>query len=268
MESMAYWAHDEKLAAAAMARIAPDVAALPIVGLAQVNLDPQQATDTILAVLPEVMALRSRIAMALPAFDLTRIDKLEDYTLALRFAHATYQLATVPAAELQALSSEARRLRERLRALVAALSLDDLLDPRKLQSLTASNGDESIAQDLQLLSQILQESWSRIRGKSATTAEELAAASRIGTRLARIVALREQSPAEKRALLEQIQRVFTLTMRAYDQARAAVAYVRRGKGDAESITPNLYSDNDPYGPTNEPTKEAPPPRSSVITRAY
>jgi len=45
-------------------------------------------------VLPEITALRDRIAKELPAFDIKQLDELEDYTLALRFAHAAYETAS------------------------------------------------------------------------------------------------------------------------------------------------------------------------------
>ena len=88
MEAIGQSANDEKLAAEAMARVAADAAALSIEELEQVNLDLQEATGTILGTLPEVMALRDSIVKELPAFDIKYVDKLEDYTLALRYAHA------------------------------------------------------------------------------------------------------------------------------------------------------------------------------------
>src|SRR6187551_3749161 len=104
MESIGTLANDEKLAAEAMARIASEAAALSVDELIQVNLDLQQATSTILGVIPEVTALRAQIVKELPAFDITQLDKLEDYTLALRFAHAAYQTATKPPDDLVQLS--------------------------------------------------------------------------------------------------------------------------------------------------------------------
>ncbi len=249
-QSIGDLANTEKLATEAMARVAPDAAALSLEELTQVNLDLQQATGTILGVLPEVIALRERIVKELPAFDITQVDKLEDYALALRFAHAAYQTATLPPDDLSELSGEALALRERLVADATALSLHGLLDGRKLESLKGAKGIKNVAQDLQMLSQIMQESWPKIQGKSATVATDLEAASRIGTRLTRIVGVREQGPAQVAAATEQRQRVFTLTIRAYQEARAAVSYVRRRAGDAESITPNLYTGKGRGRPTD------------------
>src|SRR3954471_2426521 len=100
MEAIGNGASDEKLPGEAMARIAPDAAALSVEELTQVNLDLQQATGTILGVLPEVLSFRDRIVKELPAFDIAQIDKLEDYALALRFAHAAFQTATLPPDDL------------------------------------------------------------------------------------------------------------------------------------------------------------------------
>jgi len=266
MEAIGSLANDEKLAAEAMARIAPDAAALSVSELIQVNLDLQQATSTILGVMPEIMTLRERIAKELPAFDIKQIDKLEDYTLALRFAHAAYQTATQPPEVLPELAAEAIELRERLAADARALSLRDLIDRRKLESLKGANGISNVAQDLQMLSQIFQESWAQIQGKSATLAEDLQAASRIATRITRVLGVKEQSPAQEAAAVEQRLRVFTLTLRAYDEARAAISFVRRREGDADQITPNLYTGkgrNRPAPPP--PTDQLPKPGASANT---
>jgi hypothetical protein len=86
-------------------------------------------------------------------------------------------------------------------------------------------------------------------------AEDLQTASRIGTRLTRIVGLREQAPAQAAAATDQRQRVFTLTLRAYEEARSAVTYLRRREGDAESIAPNLYTGKARRRPTDSSTTD-------------
>ena len=256
MESNNGLVSGEKLAADAFARIAPDMAALSVEELTQVNLDLQQATGTILGVLPEVAALREQM-VNLPGFDIAQFDKLEDYTLALRFAHAAFQTATLPPDDLAELSDQAVALRERLLADAKALSLHGLLDARKLDQLKGANGIKNVAQDLQMLSQIMQAAWPQIQGKSATVAEDLETASLIGTRLTRVVGVREQGPAQVAAATEQRQRVFTLTLRAYEEARAAVAFLRRREGDAESIAPNLYTGKARRRPTDNSTTDVP-----------
>lgn len=265
MEAIGSSANDEKLAAEAMARIAADAAALSPEELVQVNLDLQEATGTILGTLPEVMALREQIAKQIPAFNLAYIDKLEDYTLALRFAHAAFQTAVPPEDDLTQLAEDATTLRERLLADAQALSLHGLVDRRKLESLKGANGVQNIAQDLQMLSQVLQENWAQIQGKTATVLDDLSSASRMATRITRIVGLRDQSPGHVEAVTEQRQRVFTLVLRAYDETRAAITFVRRREGDAESITPNLYTGKGRTRATAKPqTDTTQPPAPAAV----
>lgn len=262
MESIGSLANDEKLAAEAMTRIAADAAALSPDALSKVNLDLQQATSTILGVIPEVMALRERIAKELASFDITYLDKLEDYTLALRYAHAAYQTATKPPDALRDLFKEAAAHRAMLLADATALALRDLIDPGKLEALKGANGISNVAQDLQMLSQILQASWPKIQGKTSATEEDLQTASRLATRITRLVGEREQTPPLEAAAIEQRERVFTLAMRAYDEVRAAIAFVRRREDDVEDITPNLYTGRTrnrpaPIPDTHDPKKPEP-----------
>ena len=269
-------ASDEKLVDEAFQRVKADLAALAPDELVQVNLDVQAATGVILGVLPGVRALRDRLAAELPAFDLKAFDKLEDYALALRFAQGAFQTATLPPDDLELLTAEASKLRERLLADANALALHGLVDPRKLEQLKGAKGFKNVAQDLETLSQALQESWSQIQGKSPIVAEDLQAASRIGTRLTRVLGLRDQGPAVLAVATDQRLRAFTLLLRAYEETRFAVRYLRRREDDADSIAPSLYpgvsrrrpSEPEPTVPSNAPpTGSVPsPPAASSTTQ--
>jgi hypothetical protein len=61
---------DEQLVEDAYNRIKGDLALLQPEDLVQVNLDIPSAVTTVLGVLPEVRALRDRMAKELPTFDL------------------------------------------------------------------------------------------------------------------------------------------------------------------------------------------------------
>jgi hypothetical protein len=91
------------------------------------------------------------------------------------------------------------------------------------------------------LSAAFEEGWTKIEGKTALTLEGVRAASRVGLRPTRLVGLREQGSAALAAATEQRRRAFMLVSRTYQEIRAAVSYVRRREGDAESIAPTLYS---------------------------
>lgn len=239
METIANFG-DEKLASEALARVKGQMAALLPEQLLQVNLDVQAAAGTVLGALPEIRAFRERILKELPAFDVAAFDSLEDYVLALSAAQATFQTATAPADDLEPLAAEGVKVREMLLAEAKALSLRGLVDKHKLDNLKGATSRMNIAQDLQALSTVLLDSWTKIQGKTPTTQEDLLTASRIGTRLTRLVGARDQGPAVVAEATDQRLRVFTLMLRTYEEARAAIGYLRRREEDAESIAPTLY----------------------------
>jgi hypothetical protein len=234
-------ARDEALVAESFERVKAELEALELEALPQVNLDVQVAVTTILGALPEIRALRERIVKELPAFDLASFDKLEDYVQALAFAQAKYQFAAQPPGDLEAVSAEAVKLREKLLATAQALALSGLFDKSSLENLKGANGYKNVAQDLQGLSTAMRDSWATIQGKSPLSAEDVEAASRVALRLTRLVGLREQGPALLAAAAELRTRAFALVLHTYEEARLAVAYLRRREGDADTIAPSLYS---------------------------
>lgn len=230
----------EALVADGYERVKGDLAALPVDQLVQVNLDIQQATRTILGALPEMQELRERIVAELPAFDIAAFDKLEDYVQALKFAQSGYQIAAQPPDDLDALLEEGGKLKARLTADANALAQYGLFSAKKLEQLKGGQGLNNLAEDLELLSRAMMDSWPQIQGKALTPFEDVQTASRIGLRLTRIAGLREQGPARLAAATELRMRAFTLVQRTYEEARAAIGYLRRAQEDLETIAPTLY----------------------------
>lgn len=190
--------------------------------------------------IPRVNALRAQLASDLPRFNLVTFDKLEDYTYALHFTHACYVAATRPPDGLQSLAEEAGLVRDRMRQDALALVGHGLVDGVPIAQVKGGTTYRSMALDLQVLSRVLKESWASIQGKSAVTIEHLNAASKLSLALMRVVGLREKAPAVVAAALETRNRAFTLFIRAYEETRSAVAYLRRHEGDADAIAPSLY----------------------------
>lgn len=267
MASVVNLASDEPLVKEAYARVKGDWAALESDQLLQINLDLQLALQTILGAWPEIKALRDKIAQQLPAFDIGQLDKLEDYALALMYVQSRYVLATKPPDDLVDLVSEASRLRDRLFADAQALALRNLFDPRKLSALKGGNGYKNLASDLQALTTEFEAIFPSIQGKAATTPEELQAATQMATRLTRVIGMREQSPTVVATLTDERLRAFTQVIKAYDDARAAVSYLRRREGDVEEIVPNLYSGNTKPRKVDEPATASPavPPGQLPLT---
>jgi hypothetical protein len=243
---------NEVFAKDAYARVKDEWSALQPDQLLQVNLDIPIAAQTVLGALPEIKSLRERIVKELPSFDIASFDKLEDYVLALVVVNSRYVMATQPPDDLNELSAESARLRERLTADARTLSLRGLFDARKVAALKGGQGYRNIGLDLQSLSEELESIWPTINGKCATTAEELKAATQMATRLLRVVGLRDQAPAIVGALVEERMRAFTHVIKVYEEARSAIAFLRRKEEDADTIAPSLYTGRAPRRKASEP----------------
>src|SRR3978361_879683 len=97
-----------------------EIQRVPESGLIHINIDVVAAVATAFGVLPKLSSLQADI-QSLPAFDLTKVEKLEAYATALYETHADYLSATRPTS-LPQLLDEATRLRDRLYVDAHALS--------------------------------------------------------------------------------------------------------------------------------------------------
>jgi len=254
----------EGLVSQAYERVKPDLDALDLGELVQVNLDIPSAVATILGVLPEVKALRPRMERELPAFNLVAFDKLEDYALALSYAQTIYLTATQPPDDLQPVVDEGLKLRERLLAELTTLSLHGLVSAAQFDQLKGVNGYKNLAQDLQILSKLMEEAWPHVQGKVLTTMDDLQTAYRLSARLMRVVGLREQGPVQLAAATEARMRAFTIVVRTYEEARRAVTYLRAREGDADSMTPSLYTGRGRRPKTDPEPPPAPAPTPGTV----
>lgn len=240
MESKIQGVGDESLAVTVFERVKPELLALRSEELFQVNLDISAGVATVLGVLPELRGLREQIAKELPTFDVAQFDKLEDYALALSFAQANYLAATAPPDDLEAVTVESGRVREMLLAEARALVHRGLVSSAQLDQLKGAKGYKNVATDLMVLTNVMQSVWPEIQGKTPTTQQDLETASRLATRLLRVVGLREQGPARVAEATDLRMRAYTKLLTCYEDARRAVAYLRASTGDADAIAPALH----------------------------
>jgi hypothetical protein len=74
--------------------------------------------------------------------------------------------------------------------------------------------------------------------------------------------IREQMPELKASAARDRQAAYTLFVEAYDEVRAAIAYVRRKEGDVDELMPSLYAGRNggmkKKPVADEPTKPAVP----------
>jgi hypothetical protein len=231
---------EEALAHRVLERVKADLAALPKEHILSINLDVPATVATVLGVLPEVQTLREQIAGELPSFDIARFDRLEDYALALSYADARYLGAMQSPDDVELLATQASKLRQKLLTEAKAFVYAGVLREDQLADLQRANGEKSTATDLLLLTDVLLREWPQIEGKTVMTVASLEEASRVARQLLRAVEAREQGPARVAQAIELRLRAYTALLRAYDDARRAVTYLRSELGDADMIMPSLY----------------------------
>jgi hypothetical protein len=152
-------------------------------------------------------------------------------------------MATKQPNNLDELVEEANKLNDILESEARTLALRGLFDKEKLGRLQGGNSYKALADDLEALAIELEAIYPKLQGKTSITLEELKAATQMATRLTRLRGENQLSPEVVAEVTDERQRAFTQVIKAYDEARAAIAFVRRAEGDAEQIAPNLYIAN-------------------------
>jgi hypothetical protein len=222
-------------------RLLPEYEALPVDAQDSVRLDVAAAVSTVLGVIAELSRYRDEIVRRLSDFDIARFDKIEDYAMGLSYANAVYAKTIAPTGDLKEMYVEGLGLHEMLNRDLTALIGRGLMDTSTLERLRGPNVYKNLATSLQIQALALKDSWSTIEGNSATQPREIDRAFRVAARMLRAVGLREQNHANVVAAADMRTRAFTLFIRAYDDARRAVIYLRWHEGDADAIAPSLYA---------------------------
>jgi hypothetical protein len=225
----------------ALESVRPELAAIGENKLEPIMLEIQHATSTARGALTEIMTLRPQIVAAVPGFDVNALDKLELYALALLQADASLRIATASSEPLVALGEEGARLRALMLSDANALALRGLLNGASLSHLKGPNGYRNISADILAMATLLRSNWGTISNKTGVSLEELDRAEVVAEQLNKLVGDREQAPATAAAVSLERQQVYTLFVRAYDQVRRAVTFLRWDKGDADEIAPSLYA---------------------------
>lgn len=98
----------------------------------------------------------------------------------------------------------------------------------------------NLAADLSGIAETLTEVWPKIEGKTLIQPAEIARARTLGEQLVRLFAVREKSSASAE-VTETRQRAFTLVVRAYEEIRRAMTFLRWYEQDADTLAPSLYA---------------------------
>jgi hypothetical protein len=224
-------------------RVRPEFAALPAGELGRITINVPVAATIALGALPNLAALRAEMVRKLPEHDIGQIDKLPDYIYALIHAHVMTLPSADASSRLQALVDEGSPLRERMLGVAEALVAFGLVDAERVASIRSGTGHLDMAQDLVALSKLFRERWGELEGKTPLTPSDVERAGELGLALHGAIGRRRVGTDGSAAAGEYEEarlRAFRLFVRAYDQARRAVSYLRWNEGDVEALVPSIY----------------------------
>lgn len=205
-----------------------------------VNIDVRAAVTTVLGALPEMMTLRDQIA-TLSQIDQNAIDGLRDYAMAVGHANSICDTAFTPHDDVAALSDQAMRLRDVLKADAIALTTRGLIDPVRIAQLKGAPGYKNLAFELMDYANLLSGVWPEIQGKTALQPSEIDHARKLSERIVFALGQREQAPVVVADATRVRDQAFTLFVNAYSEARRAIQFLRYREDDADTIAPSLYA---------------------------
>lgn len=244
-----------------------EICAVPKEQFVVITINISEAVTTVLGRLEAIRALGPQMTQALPRFPIDLFDRLETYTLALAHTQILYKTSSTSPAPIKALAKSATAFRAILLADVSALISRELIGPAALKNLKGINGYKNIAFDLSALVQILKHNWAKVSGRTGVTLEELDKAEALAEQLLTAVARYKKVPVGTTETVRHRQAAFTLFIRAYEEVRSGIEYLRRKQGDADSITPSLYVRRSKGKKRPVDSTKAKPPKSRANSKS-
>lgn len=221
--------------------IQPEIAAVDAKTLPRITLDIRQAVMTAVGCMPELKPLKARLKKALPEVDPELFEKLERYAFALGHAQTQYVVAAQPAETVPELTDKLKALVDVLQSDAIALSKRGLVDPTRLAQVPGTNGSKNTAASAFILVELFRKSWDKIGGRTAVPVSELDETESLANRLEIALGVKEQGPVGVPEASLTRQKAYALFVRAYDQVRRVVTYLRWEDGDIDKIVPSLYA---------------------------
>ncbi len=229
--------------AEAFARVRDELMALPAGEVGQVNADVVSVVLTALGAWSNIEPRLGAMRAALPLHDHAAIGRVHDYALALLHAQIASRGRAKGGGSFAALKAEAAGLRERLLLSAEGLAHFGLVDGVRVAAIRRGQGLIDLANDLSALSMLFQASWGAIADKTPVTRAEVERAEELGLRLLEAIGRRKVGNDGSKApgpYEDERARAFRLLVRAYGQARRALAYLRWDEGDVDRLAPSLF----------------------------
>lgn len=218
-----------------------EIASVPDQDFVGITLDVATAVYTVIGKWAQIQTLRPLFVQYLPGFDISVLDKLETYALALGQAQTEYKTVTDAPPSVVELGDKAINTRAVLLADVKSLIVRGLIPANSVDNLQGTNGYKNVVADVFELANILRVNQDKVAGRTSVTTQELNDAENLADELRTEIAEREQTVAVAAETVHSRQAAYTLFINAYEEVRGAVQYLRRKDGDADDYTPSLFA---------------------------
>lgn len=189
-----------------------------------------------------LLPMRERIVGEFASFDARNFDELPTYCAAATYANARYVSATTVGPEVAIVDVVANGEKQSAKMMRAYASLADagLVSLEALAAIREGKGWRSLSERLHALVALGLARWEEIKKASILRDEDLALASSLGEAIVRHFARKSKTKAASEAQIDR-RRALTLAVRAYEEVRRAVQWVRWHEGDADELAPSLYA---------------------------
>jgi hypothetical protein len=236
-----------------------EIEAIPADQIMSINVDVPSACAIGLVAADRLEAIAPQM-FELAGFERRALERLRVYALAALYANA---VATQSDSNdtVATLLEEAVRLRESLLVAAEALAHRGLLSAERVAEIRSGQGHLDTANDCIALGALFAGAWDRVGEKTAITREEVDRAAVCGSQLHIALGAKRLGGAAKAVDSQATrERAFTLFVRAYDECRRAVAYLRWHEGDADEYAPSIYVRRKRRGVrAEEPSTDVPTP---------
>jgi hypothetical protein len=221
---------------------APERAALPALDLESINVGIPAAVSVAKVAIARTRPLLSWVEHYKQQVDVHAITSLELYADALWQAQVRSRLAIDDRLGPRALLRRGVALRRRLAVDLELLTERAVLDPALLAKLRFGNGYKNVALDLLGLASTLGDVLAS-NANSGIRQADIDEAIRLGTAISAQIN-EDAASAKARAVTvaaDDRRRAYTLFIRAYEELRYLVSFLRCHEGDAERFVPDLHN---------------------------
>jgi hypothetical protein len=219
----------------------PVLRAIPAEHVRKPRLDLNAAAGLVLAAYPKLEPLLGALAK-LDTVAPALVNELRERTLVLMRANAIYASTLREEPTVTALLGEAVSVRRDLLNACDFLVQRGALGADFVAKVRAGSGYKDLSDDVTVLGNLFDREWARFEEDTPPSVKRLAARAMVlGPELT--VALGEgRIDASAPAALDLRDRAYTAFLEAYEEVRAALAFLRRKEGDADQILPSVFAD--------------------------